>query len=180
MEILSVIWALLNIALVVGLLRFWLQSFSLIAVKYGRWMTAAGFLLTLSMCVRPAGDNLLLYQPTAQTQADSVTLAAFESTGPQTVTLLDWPLTTIGGYWTITKPPGGVPLLTFRTSQTGLSGYLRWKPLTGTTGYMPDKHLHYELDGVLTWYLLGIPLYQQGQHFSGDMPLQPEPHRPGV
>lgn len=180
MNILSVIWALLNIALVIVLLSFWLRSFSLIAAKYGRLGTVAGFIFTFSMCIRPTGGNALLNQSSIRTPLDPASVAALRASNVHTTVLLDLPLTTIEGYWSLGHQPADSSVLTFRAVQTGLMGYLRWEPQAGPIYLTPDRHLHYESSGILVWYLLGIPLYRQYHHFSGDVPLQSETHRPGV
>ncbi len=180
MNVLSVIWALLNIALVIVLLSFWLKSFSLIAAKYGRLGTVAVFILTFSMCIRPTGNNSLLDQPSIRTPLDPASVAAVRVGNTHTAVLLDLPLTTIEGYWSLGHQPADSAVLTFQTLQSGLAGYMRWESKTGQVRITTNQHLHYESTGILTWYWLGIPLYRQHQDFTGDVPLQPDPYRPGV
>lgn len=153
------------------LLRFWLTGFTLIAAQHGRWITAAVFLFTMSMCARPSDDWQFSKETTGQIPVRQAVLDNVRHGSSSIVTLLDLPLTTLDGFWTVRPLSANSAAFAFKTQQNGLAAYLRWESQVQSISVSSTRHLHYELVGTLNWCLLGVPLYRQSQQFSGEIAL---------
>ncbi|WP_461141746.1 hypothetical protein [Spirosoma pomorum] len=55
---------------------------------------------------------------------------------------------------------------------SGLTLGTRWETMQTSANLLPGRRAYYQSTGTLTWYLLGVPVYNQMKHFGGELTLR--------
>ena len=177
MEIVHILWAIANVALIILVIRFWLSNFEFYSDRYGRWPGYVLLLISVAMCSRPGVERQPANSQSVQLASlDLPDTLAFPTNAPM---LYDAGIYRIWGSWGGHISPGK-KVVRFTTYQLGLVLGVNWQPGQALINLTLDNHLSYTIPGTMRWSLFGFPLYSDARVFQGEQVLESEPHRPGV
>ncbi|GAB3769980.1 hypothetical protein GCM10028818_07010 [Spirosoma horti] len=172
MAVLYTIWGLLNIGLGITLFVVSYRYFRFFSQRYGLLATGILFLLTVSMCQSPETNQSAQANKGLSTTTVLIPNFSAEWVKPYQARLVD-----LGSFqlnqdlMVHRKSQSDSTQITSAVYLTGFISGILWKPITSVVTVGQDRHIHYTSAGVLEWRLLGLPLYNQLQQFTGSVPL---------
>ncbi|MCX6216852.1 hypothetical protein [Spirosoma sp.] len=170
MAALTIVWGLLNLGLAITVFVISWRNFRIYSERYGSLATGILLLLTAAMCQssgkkQSAGANPAAFQTTI-----SSSLIQDDGFHSYSVQLADFGFSKLTQRVIVNQSDSATAQLSSYVNLTGFMSGISWTSIYTSVTVGADRHLRYNSSGTLQWLLLGIPLYTQAKHFTGDVP----------
>lgn len=173
MAIMSVLWGLLNIALLLGVLIGISAAFGPLRKRFGLFGAVLLLMMLMGMCrsinkqqqkkAKMGGFQITVLQPNLPDNA-------FQH--PHDVLLDNQPTFAINQTISLSQLHQSDSIrIDSRSHLTGFVSGISWSPVRTLVRVQSNQRLHYRTVGDLNWHLLGLPIYSQPKEFEGFLNL---------
>lgn len=172
MAALTIGWGLLNLGLAITVFIISWRNFRIYSERYGSLATGILLLLTAGMCQSSGKKQLAGANPAAfQTTVSSSLVPNDGFHSYYYVQLADFGFSKLTQGIILNRTSDSTTAqLSSYVNLTGFMSGIQWTSLYTSVTVGANRHLRYNSSGTLQWLLLGIPIYTQVKHFTGDVP----------
>lgn len=170
MAVLTIGWGLLNLGLAITVFIISWRNFRIYSERYGSLATGILLLLTAGMCQSSGKKQLAGANPAAFQTTVSSSLIPDDGPHSYSVQLADFGLSDLTQRVIVNQSDSATAQLSSYVNLTGFMSGIHWTSLYTSVTVGANRHLRYNSSGTLQWLLLGIPIYTQVKHFTGDVP----------